>query len=103
MSKLVANDMRRDGHLYRDDNVFVLLDTYNDQRNGFFFRVNPLGALQESAVIRSGTSVHLDWNVVWASRTRITKNYWTAEIAIPSRQQFLLCFQSDLRHRGCRN
>ena len=86
MSKLVANDMRRDGHLYRDDNVFVLLDTYNDQRNGFFFRVNPLGALQESAVIRSGTSVHLDWNVVWASRTRITKDHWTAEIAIPFSQ-----------------
>ena len=86
MSKLVANDMRRDGHLYRDDNVFVLLDTYNDQRNGFFFRVNPLGALQESAVIKGGTSVHLSWNVVWASRTRITKDHWTAEIAIPFSQ-----------------
>ena len=86
MSKLVANEMRRDGGLSADDNVFVLLDTYNDQRNGFFFRVNPLGALQESAVIKSGSTVHLSWNVVWVSRTRITKDYWTAEIAIPFSQ-----------------
>ena len=86
MSKMVANEMRRDGGLYADDNVFVLLDTYNDQRNGFFFRVNPLGALQESAVIKSGSAVHLSWNVVWVSRTKITKNYWTAEIAIPFSQ-----------------
>lgn len=86
ISKLVANEMRRDSGLYADDNVFVLLDTYNDQRNGFFFRVNPRGALQESAVTNSGSSVYLDWNVVWTCQARIAKNHWTAEIAIPFSQ-----------------
>ena len=41
-AKIVANKMRRDTMLWDNDNVFVLLDTYNDRRSGFFFRVNPL-------------------------------------------------------------
>ena len=41
ISKLVANEMRRDARdIHENDNVFVLLDTYNDNRSGFFFRAN---------------------------------------------------------------
>ena len=38
ISKLVANEMRRDSRdLHENDTVFLILDTYNDQRSGFFF------------------------------------------------------------------
>ena len=41
LSKLVANEMRRDARdIHENDNVFILLDTYNDRRSAFFFRVN---------------------------------------------------------------
>ena len=86
ISQLVANEMRRDSGLSVDDNIFLLLDTYNDQRNGYFFRVNPLGALQDIAIINSGSSTHPNWNVVWTCQARIAKNHWTAEIAIPFSQ-----------------
>ena len=33
-NKIAANEMRRDAGLYDNDNVFVLLDTYNDRRSG---------------------------------------------------------------------
>jgi len=56
MSQRVANRMRRDSELYDNDNVFILLDTYNDGRSGFFFRINPLGAIEDIAIMDSGDS-----------------------------------------------
>ncbi|MBI1930368.1 hypothetical protein HYR99_39720, partial [Candidatus Poribacteria bacterium] len=87
ISKLVANEMRRDSrNLHENDTVFVLLDTYNDRRSGFFFRVNALGAMEDSTVMNSGDSMNRDWDAVWACRSKINDNHWTAEIAIPFSQ-----------------
>ncbi len=85
-AKIVANKMRRDTMLWDNDNVFVLLDTYNDRRSGFFFRVNPLGAREDVAIMDSGDSRNENWNAVWDSRSKINADNWTAEIAIPFSQ-----------------
>ncbi|MFC1713962.1 DUF5916 domain-containing protein [Candidatus Poribacteria bacterium] len=87
MPRLTANEMRRDGRdIHDNDNVYVLLDTYNDRRSGFFFRVNALGAMQDSAVTSSGASMNRDWNAVWKCDARIHEDHWTAEFAIPFSQ-----------------
>ena len=90
ISKMVANEMRRDGSgqdgLRENDHVSILLDTYNDRRNGFFFRVNPLGAMEDMALINSGESRNQAWDAVWTCRTKINENHWTAEIGIPFSQ-----------------
>ncbi len=90
MSKMVANEMRRDGSgrdgLRENDHVSILLDTYNDRRNGFFFRVNPLGAKEDMALINSGESRNQAWDAIWTCRTKINENHWTAEIGIPFSQ-----------------
>ena len=85
-AKIVANKMRRDAMLWDNDNVFVLLDTYNDRRSGFFFRVNPLGAREDVAIMDSGDSRNENWNAVWDSRAKINGDNWTTEIAIPFSQ-----------------
>ena len=85
-SKIVANKMRRDAMMWDQDNVFVLLDTYNDRRSGFFFRVNPLGAREDVALMDSGDSRNENWNAVWDSRAKINGDNWTTEIAIPFSQ-----------------
>ena len=85
-SKIIANKMRRDAMLYDNDTVFVLLDTYNDRRSGFFFRVNPLGAREDVAIMDSGDSRNENWNAVWDSRAKINGDNWTTEIAIPFSQ-----------------
>ena len=85
-AKLIANKMRRDTMLWDNDNVFVLLDTYNDRRSGFFFRVNPLGAREDVAIMDSGDSRNENWNAVWDCRAKINADNWTAEIAIPFSQ-----------------
>ena len=90
ISKMVANEMRRDGSgqdgLRENDHVSILLDTYNDRRNGFFFRVNPLGAMEDMALINSGESRNQAWDAIWTCRTKINDDHWTAEIGIPFSQ-----------------
>ena len=85
-SKIIANKMRRDAMMWDQDNVFVLLDTYNDRRSGFFFRVNPLGAREDVALMDSGDSRNENWNAVWDARAKINGDNWTTEIAIPFSQ-----------------
>ena len=90
ISKMVANEMRRDGSgrdgLRENDHVSILLDTYNDRRNGFYFRVNPLGAKEDMALINSGESRNQAWDAIWECGTKINENHWTAEIGIPFSQ-----------------
>ena len=86
ISKVAANEMRRDGNLWDNDSVYVLLDTYNDQRSGFFFRVNPLGAMEDVAIMDNGDSRNENWDAVWDCRAKINEKYWTAEIGIPFSQ-----------------
>ena len=87
LSKLVANEMRRDARdIHENDNVFILLDTYNDRRSGFFFRINSLGAMQDRKVINGGDSMNSDWDIVWECRTKINEDNWIVEIAIPFNQ-----------------
>jgi hypothetical protein len=87
MSKLVANDMRHDAQdLHENDNVFLILDTYNDKRNGFSFRINPLGAYQDRAVTNGGDSLNRSWDAVVACQAKINGDHWTAELGIPFSQ-----------------
>ena len=84
ISRLIANDMRRDAReLHENDNVFLILDTYNDKRSGFAFRLNALGAVQDTAVTNSGDSFNRDWDAVVDCQSQIHSDRWTSEISIP--------------------
>ena len=87
MEKLVANEMRRDSEgLRSNDYGFLLLDTYNDRRNAVFFRFNPLGGMEDTAVSNSGDTLNSNWDIVWECRARINTDNWATEIAIPFSQ-----------------
>ena len=81
--RVVANEMRRDGALWQNDNVYVLLDTYGDRRQGFFFRTNALGAQGESAVTDGGQNINGNWDCIWEVAGRRHDKGWTVELAIP--------------------
>ena len=71
IEKLVANEMRRDSRgLRSNDYGFLLLDTYNDRRNAVFFRFNPLGGMEDTAVSNSGDSLNTSWDIVWECRSK---------------------------------
>ncbi len=87
ISKLVANEMRRDARdIHENDNVFLLLDTYNDKRSGFFFRTNALGAIQDRVITNNGDTLNDDWDAVVACQSKIHDTSWTSEMSIPFSQ-----------------
>ncbi len=80
--QVIGTQMARDASLNSDDRIEILLDTYSDQRNAFYFATNPAGALVDGLVFANGQS-NLQWDSIWTVRTRRTNEGWTAEFAIP--------------------
>jgi len=80
--KIIHNELKWDGDIESDDNFTVVLDTFNDQRTGFYFSVNPNGARLD-ALIKSVEEINDDWNGVWDVAAQITDYGWSAEIVIP--------------------
>ena len=85
-SAVVANNMRRDSEISGDDNIQILLDTYNDRRNGFFFFVNSLGAQQDLMLSNEGRTYNRDWDCNWVAKSQRYSDRWTVEVAIPFSQ-----------------
>ena len=84
--RIIANEMRRDGNLWQNDNVYIMLDTYGDKRQCFFFRINPLGAQSDTAVTDGGENLNGSWDCIWESAGQLHDKGWTVEIAIPFNQ-----------------
>ncbi len=79
----VANEMRHDStNLIRNEHVAIILDTFNDDRNGFLFLVNVLGGMLEETFANEGNASR-DWNTVWDAATARFDQGWTLETAIP--------------------
>ncbi|MGW8268087.1 MAG: DUF5916 domain-containing protein, partial [Longimicrobiales bacterium] len=78
---------RRDGFLMDSDWLTISLDSYNDNRSGFKFEVNPSGVRGDEALSR-GQDRRGDgsWDPVWEAATQITPTGWTAELRIPFSQ-----------------
>lgn len=80
---IIAKENRRDFPFNLDDNFKIILDTYNDKRNGFMFIINPRGARADFQVFNNGTSINSFWNGVWDVRTTRNSEGWFAEVVIP--------------------
>ena len=78
-----ATEMRRDNNFDNDDIFEIILDTFFDRRNGYLFRINPLGTQYDETVTSEGQTTNRNWDEKWDSQARITDTGWTAEIAIP--------------------
>lgn len=81
-SGIIATQMARDATLSSDDRVEILLDTFLDRRNAFYFATNPAGALVDGLIIENGQT-NLEWDAIWDVRARRTDEGWSAEFAIP--------------------
>ncbi len=75
----------------QDDYVIVQLDTFNDGRRAFQFRVNPLGVQADAFSSEVEGIEDWSWDMIWDSKGRITADGYEVEIAFPFNQ---LRFQS---------
>lgn len=81
-SGIIASDLRRDSRLSTDDTIAVMFDTFHDHRNGFLFRVNPLGTKYD-ATVKDESDINSEWDERWEAAARITPEGWEAEMVIP--------------------
>lgn len=91
-SNILARLGERDRSVFGDDWIRIILDTFDDQRQGYVFYVNPMGIQTDGLWIegmrrREGrpSSVSIDFNpdFIWESDGRVTEDGWAAEIKIP--------------------
>ena len=82
-SEIRATELRRDNDFQNDDLFELILDTFHDHRNGYLFRINPLGTQYDATVTNEGQTTNTNWDEKWDARTRITEGGWSAEIVIP--------------------
>ena len=81
--KITAKELKRDISLGEDDRVQVIIDTYNDQRNGFWFQVGPLGCIGDALVSENGAAFNKQWDGLFDGEAKIQDFGWEAEMAIP--------------------
>lgn len=81
---LVRGDERQEDALFnRSDAFAVVIDTYHDHQNGFFFETTPLSAMADALVSQEGSQVNRDWDGKWEVAARRTAGGWSAEFRIP--------------------
>ena len=80
--RIVATEMLRDGFLMSDDNIEIVLDTFHDRRNAYYFATNPAGVLVDGRVTENRFP-NREWDGIWNVRTSIDEQGWTAEFEIP--------------------
>ena len=83
-----AQLMDRDllGTFVQDDHVGFTIDTFNDERQGFQFRVNPRGVQVDGVFSEIDAAEDFSWDAIWDSAAQLTDSGYVVEIAIPFRQ-----------------
>ncbi len=91
--RIVARSLERDspigaerfGVSGSDDAVEVILDTFRDRRNAFYFATNPKGVIVDGTITDESFSVDRNWDAVWDVAASTTSDGWIAEFEIPLR------------------
>src|SRR5438132_5677497 len=82
MRRVRARQLRRDADLSSDDNVRLLIDSFDDQRSAFMFGTNPNGAMWD-AQFSGVDDLNESWNGIWDVAVSRDSAGWTAEFRIP--------------------
>ena len=88
-AKIAVHTLQRDGDQSSDDNVMIVLDTFDQHKLAYVFQVNAGGAMADGLISpgyfngNSNTpTVDYSWNGYWTAAVRRTRTGWTAEIRI---------------------
>ncbi|WP_190808770.1 DUF5916 domain-containing protein [Flagellimonas sp. S3867] len=98
-TNIVVSDSRRDASLNDEDSFLFIIDTYNDQQNGFLFGTNAQGMEYDAQIDNEGKGnfntnrqqggviggTNLNWDATWTVKSELGDYGWSAEFAIPFR------------------
>jgi hypothetical protein len=79
--KIRATVARRDD-VFGQDNVRVILDTFNDQRRAYVLGFNPYG-VQQDGIMTEGVGTDFSVDVVMESKGTVVEDGYIVEVAVP--------------------
>jgi Domain of unknown function (DUF5916)/Carbohydrate family 9 binding domain-like len=82
MRRVQASQLRRDADLSSDDNVQLLIDSFDDRRSAFLFGTNSNGVMWD-AQFSGVDDLNENWNGIWEVGVSRDSTGWTAEFRIP--------------------
>jgi hypothetical protein len=80
--KIAARITKRDAEVKADDAVYVMIDTYHDRRNSYYYVTNLLGTQRDGRITENGKTTDITWDGIWKSAGQTTDFGWTVEIAV---------------------
>lgn len=83
--KILVNDIRKDFNQGEQDSFGIILDTFLDRRNGYYFMTTPVGGQRDSQFFNEGRINTESWDGVWYVESRRTEDGYVIEIGIPFR------------------
>ncbi|MEX0275415.1 MAG: carbohydrate binding family 9 domain-containing protein, partial [Flavobacteriaceae bacterium] len=84
-ARIQTSSLKRDVSIGISDAFILILDTQNQQQNGYYFAVNGYGTQVDGLVERigEGFDFSLSWNTVWKSAASVEGTHKIYEMAIP--------------------
>ena len=79
---VVANILRQGASIQNDDQLVLILDPYNNGREGYQFQLNPNGVRREGLFV-GPNQMQWNWSGIWEAAATQDDQGWVAEIAIP--------------------
>lgn len=80
---IIATQSSRDAKLDYDDRIEIILDTYLDRRNAYFFQMSPAGSKGDALITLNGADFNKPWDGIWEGKTSIDEQGWCMEMALP--------------------
>ena len=79
---VTAQVLRQGDSIRFDDWFAVVLDPFNNRRDGYWFLTNPNG-LREQAIFENTTQVQFNWEGIFQTSATRSEDGWITEMAIP--------------------
>ena len=80
--KIFTTTKARDARPFDDDSLEIVIDTFLDRRNGYYFQINAAGSISDGRIVENRLA-DVSWDGIWEAQTRIDADGWVAEIEIP--------------------
>jgi hypothetical protein len=80
--KIMSRVLRPGERLNNEDKIGILLDTFNDKRNGYRFEVNTFG-VRDDALYLDTSQTQWEWDGIYDAASARDEQGWTTEVAIP--------------------
>lgn len=80
--KVTAKLLRQGDLSWGEDGFSIILDPFNQGRNGYMFDLNPNG-VRSQALYTNVTEQNWAWQAIWHGAAERDEQGWTAEVAIP--------------------